>query len=147
MKTIIKTINLRMAGSALKRLMAEHRQLMKNPPEGIVAGPKSDDNYFEWEANILGPPDTCFEFGVFKASLTFPKDYPMSPPKMKFLSDICHPNVYADGELFSSETFQNFIQDVSVFRFFIHQAMIRWDMNLQRKDGVLFKMWKKFYFL
>ena len=53
-----------MAGSALKRLMAEHRQLMKNPPEGIVAGPKSDDNYFEWEANILGPPDTCFEYGL-----------------------------------------------------------------------------------
>ena len=97
--TIIIYDNHRMAGSALKRLMAEHRQLMKNPPEGIVAGPKSDDNYFEWEANILGPPDTCFEFGVFKASLTFPKDYPMSPPKMKFLSDICHPNVYADGEL------------------------------------------------
>jgi ubiquitin-conjugating enzyme E2 G2 len=88
-----------MAGSALKRLMAEHRQLMKNPPEGIVAGPKSDDNYFEWEANILGPPDTCFEYGVFKASLTFPKDYPMSPPKMKFVSDICHPNVYADGRV------------------------------------------------
>ena len=38
-----------MAGSALKRLMAEHRQLMKNPPEGIVAGPRGDENYFEWE--------------------------------------------------------------------------------------------------
>ena len=36
-----------MAGSALKRLMAEHRQLMKNPPEGIVAGPRGDENYFE----------------------------------------------------------------------------------------------------
>ena len=55
-----------MAGSALKRLMAEHRQLMKNPPEGIVAGPRGDENYFEWEAHILGPPDTCFEYGVFK---------------------------------------------------------------------------------
>ena len=43
-----------MAGSALKRLMAEHRQLMKNPPEGIVAGPRGDENYFEWEAHILG---------------------------------------------------------------------------------------------
>ena len=58
-----------MAGSALKRLMAEHRQLMKNPPEGIVAGPRGDENYFEWEAHILGPPDTCFEYGVFKAFL------------------------------------------------------------------------------
>ena len=52
-----------MAGSALKRLMAEHKQLMKNPPEALVAGPKNDDNYFEWDANILGPEDTCFEFG------------------------------------------------------------------------------------
>merc|ERR1711868_51301 len=88
-----------MAGSALKRLMAEHRQLMANPPEALVAGPKNDDNYFEWDANILGPEDTCFEYGVFKATLTFPKDYPMSPPKMRFISDICHPNVYADGRV------------------------------------------------
>ena len=36
-------------------------------------------------------------FSVFKCSLTFPKDYPMSPPKMRFLSDIFHPNIYADG--------------------------------------------------
>ena len=28
-------------------------QTEMNPPDGI--GPKSDDNYFEWEANILGP--------------------------------------------------------------------------------------------
>ena len=49
-----KTIeNYRMAGSALKRLMAEHRQLMKNPPEGIVAGPRGDENYFEWEERDL----------------------------------------------------------------------------------------------
>ena len=35
----------------------------------------------------------------YQATLTFPKDYPMSPPKMRFISDICHPNVYADGKL------------------------------------------------
>lgn len=31
--------------------------------EALVAGPKNDDNYFEWDANILGPEDTCFEYG------------------------------------------------------------------------------------
>ncbi|CBY16249.1 unnamed protein product [Oikopleura dioica] len=85
--------------AALKRLMAEHRQLMRNPPEALVAGPKTDDNYFEWDALIMGPEATPFEYGVFKCSLTFPKDYPMSPPKMRFLSDIFHPNIYADGRV------------------------------------------------
>ena len=32
------------------------------------------------------------EGGVFKAHLTFPKDYPLRPPKMKFMTDIWHPN-------------------------------------------------------
>jgi ubiquitin-protein ligase len=41
-----------MAGSALKRLMAEYKQLSKNPPEGIAAGPKQEENFFEWECCI-----------------------------------------------------------------------------------------------
>ena len=49
--------------AALKRLMAEHRQLMRNPPEALVAGPKTDDNYFEWDALIMGPEATPFEYG------------------------------------------------------------------------------------
>lgn len=88
-----------MAGSALKRLMQEYRELTVNPPEGIVAGPKSDDNFFEWEALITGPEDSPFEDGVFVAELVFPQDYPLSPPKMKFISDMFHPNVYPDGRV------------------------------------------------
>ncbi|XP_014598752.1 PREDICTED: ubiquitin-conjugating enzyme E2 G2 isoform X2 [Polistes canadensis] len=50
-----------MAGSALRRLMAEYKQLTLNPPEGIIAGPLSEENFFEWEALITGPEGTCFE--------------------------------------------------------------------------------------
>lgn len=39
-----------------------------------------------------GPQDTCFEGGVFPAVLTFPSDYPLSPPKMRFTCDMFHPN-------------------------------------------------------
>ncbi|OCT61299.1 hypothetical protein XELAEV_18047324mg [Xenopus laevis] len=42
-----------MAGTALKRLMAEYKQLTLNPPEGIVAGPINEENFFEWEALIM----------------------------------------------------------------------------------------------
>ena len=35
----------------------------------------------------------CFsEGGFFKASLTFPKEYPQKPPKMVFQTDMFHPN-------------------------------------------------------
>ncbi|KAA8586433.1 hypothetical protein FQN60_000269 [Etheostoma spectabile] len=37
--------------------------------------------------------------GVFKAHLTFPKDYPLRPPKMKFITDIWHPNVDKNGDV------------------------------------------------
>jgi len=89
-----------MAGPAVKRLMAEYRQITKNPPEGIVAGPKSEDNFFEWDCLIMGPVDTPFEFGIFPATLSFPKDYPMSPPKMEFHTiKLLHPNIYANGKV------------------------------------------------
>ena len=88
-----------MAGSALRRLMAEYKQLTLNPPEGIIAGPIDEENFFEWEALITGPEGTCFEGGVFTARLTFPNDYPLSPPKMQFVSDMFHPNIYPDGRV------------------------------------------------
>lgn len=31
--------------------------------------------------------------------MTFPQDYPYSPPKFRFLRPICHPNIYPDGQL------------------------------------------------
>jgi ubiquitin-protein ligase len=31
--------------------------------------------------------------GVFKAELFLPEDYPMAPPKVRFLTKIYHPNI------------------------------------------------------
>ncbi|XP_046754360.1 ubiquitin-conjugating enzyme E2 G2 isoform X1 [Gallus gallus] len=74
-------------------------ELTLNPPEGIVAGPMNEENFFEWEALIMGPEDTCFEYGVFPAILSFPLDYPLSPPKMRFTCEMFHPNIYPDGRV------------------------------------------------
>ncbi|CAK9292115.1 unnamed protein product [Gordionus sp. m RMFG-2023] len=88
-----------MSGSALRRLMAEYKQLTINPPEGIIAGPVTEDDFFEWEALIIGPQGTPFEGGVFPTKLFFPTDYPLSPPKMIFTCDMFHPNIYKDGKV------------------------------------------------
>lgn len=66
--------------------------MMEDPPPGIAAGPVDESNYFLWEAVIMGPEDTYYEGGVFTAILTFPSDYPMSPPKMRFTCPMWHPN-------------------------------------------------------
>uniref|UniRef100_A0A914YUE7 Ubiquitin-conjugating enzyme E2 G2 n=1 Tax=Panagrolaimus superbus TaxID=310955 RepID=A0A914YUE7_9BILA len=88
-----------MAGFALKRLMTEFKQLMANHPDGIIAGPADEENFFEWDCLIVGPEGTCFEYGVFPAKITFSEDYPLSPPKMRFTCDLFHPNIYPDGRV------------------------------------------------
>ncbi|XP_052011475.1 uncharacterized protein LOC127663791 isoform X2 [Apodemus sylvaticus] len=67
-------------------------ELNKNPVEGFLAGLIDDNDLYCWEDLIIGPPDTLYEGGVFKAYLIFPKDYPLWPPKMKFITDIWPPN-------------------------------------------------------
>jgi ubiquitin-conjugating enzyme E2 G1 len=54
---------------------------------------------FRWEVMIMGPPDTDYEGGFFKAHLTFPKEFPFMPPKLKFETEMWHPNVYKDGRV------------------------------------------------
>jgi hypothetical protein len=81
-----------MTSSASKRLFKEYRGLSSDPPEGITAGPVSEDDMFLWEALIQGPEGTPFEGGIFPAELKFPKDYPLAPPTMRFLTTVWHPN-------------------------------------------------------
>eukprot|EP01112_Ceratiomyxa_fruticulosa_P004736 TRINITY_DN1527_c0_g1_i1.p1 TRINITY_DN1527_c0_g1~~TRINITY_DN1527_c0_g1_i1.p1 ORF type:complete len:175 (-),score=23.99 TRINITY_DN1527_c0_g1_i1:76-600(-) len=88
-----------LAGAAYKRLLQEYKEITTNPPEGITAGPIDENNFFEWEALIMGPQDTDYEGALLTATLTFPSDYPLNPPKMKFTSVIFHPNVYPNGEV------------------------------------------------
>lgn len=71
--------------------------LSKNPVEGFSAGLVDDSNLLEWEVVIIGPVDTLYEGGFFKARLSFPPEYPLLPPKMKFLTPMWHPNIYPDG--------------------------------------------------
>ncbi len=84
---------------ALKRLTLEYRQLLSKPPEGIAAGPIDESNIFEWEALISGPPDTLYDGGCFACRLSFPRDYPLNPPKMRFVKPLWHPNIYPDGRV------------------------------------------------
>jgi ubiquitin-conjugating enzyme E2 G2 len=79
---------------AARRLASEYQNLCAKPIPGIVARPISEDSLFHWTFALAGPPDTPFHHGVFTGTLTFPQDYPLSPPVMRFTPPLLHPNVY-----------------------------------------------------
>jgi ubiquitin-conjugating enzyme E2 G1 len=74
-------------------------ELQKKPVEGFSAGLVDDSDVFKWEVLIIGPQDTLYEGGFFKAQLVFPKEYPQRPPKMKFITEIWHPNIEKNGDV------------------------------------------------
>ncbi|PGH04932.1 ubiquitin-conjugating enzyme E2 R [Blastomyces parvus] len=59
-----------------------------------------DDDIFHWNvALIVLNPDSLYYGGYFKATMTFPQNYPYSPPGFKFTHPLFHPNIYQDGRL------------------------------------------------
>jgi ubiquitin-conjugating enzyme E2 R len=86
-----------MSQFAANLLKKQLKELKTHPVEGFAVELKDDSNIMEWNVFILGPPETAYEGGVFKALMTFPNEYPTQPPKLKFLSEFWHPNVYIDG--------------------------------------------------
>ncbi|KAL0208144.1 hypothetical protein P9112_010731 [Eukaryota sp. TZLM1-RC] len=87
-----------MSTPAKRRLMYDLRRLQKDCPSGISAAPSSD-NVLEWTAVIFGPPQTPWEDGCFKLSLSFTESYPNEPPKVRFISTMFHPNIYSDNTI------------------------------------------------
>lgn len=84
---------------AARVLMQELQQLQKERTEGFIVKLVQEDNLFEWEAGIFGPPDTLYQGGYFKACMKFPPGYPFSPPTVHFSTKMWHPNVYANGSV------------------------------------------------
>jgi len=74
-------------------------ELSRNPIEGFSAGLVDDCNVFEWQVTVMGPPETLYEGGFFTCNMSFPTDYPNKPPNVRFISEMWHPNVYADGRV------------------------------------------------
>lgn len=81
----------------LRRLAAEFSKLTESSPPGVVARPRDPSSMMIWDFTIAGPEGSHYEDGIFCGTLTFPADYPLSPPKMVFTTAMTHPNVYGPG--------------------------------------------------
>ncbi|KAJ1512490.1 Ubiquitin-conjugating enzyme 13 [Coelomomyces lativittatus] len=81
-----------------KRIIKETERLIADPAPGISATPH-EDNLRYFDVQIMGPAQSPFEGGYFKLELFLPEDYPMGPPKVRFLTKIYHPNIDKLGRI------------------------------------------------
>jgi len=84
--------------AATKALQQELKSLLKEPLEGFTVH-LLNENLFEWEVAIFGPPNTLYEGGYFKSIIKFPPDYPYQPPTVRFSTKMWHPNIYENGDV------------------------------------------------
>merc|ERR1712137_323481 len=83
------------------RLMMELAALQRESDhDEIVLYPANDSDIQSWVGFIRGPTDTPFSNGTFELSIDVPSNYPLQPPKIKFVTKVFHPNVhFKTGEI------------------------------------------------
>lgn len=94
---------------AAKRLRKELQTLERT--KAATTGQHENDEIFlrpsnpsqsilHWTALLRGPRDTPYEGGIFHISIQCSSDYPLSPPKLTFITKIFHPNIhFTSGEV------------------------------------------------
>ncbi len=74
-----------MKNPAIRRIMADMRELAEHPSDLYKAFPLEED-MFQWHFTIRGPPDTPFEEGIYHGKILLPSEYPFKPPHIIMLT-------------------------------------------------------------
>ena len=104
MTTVSKNEDIFISKATINRLMKDVRYLLKNPliDQGIIY--KHDEkDILKGYALIFGPEETVYQHGAYLFELTFPSNYPHSPPLVKYHTNDGHtrfnPNLYRNGKV------------------------------------------------
>lgn len=67
---------------------------------GIAAWARDDGSRLDvLDAEIRGAADTPYEGGIFRLEVVIPAEYPLKPPRVRFVSKIYHPNIDSQGRI------------------------------------------------
>ncbi|XP_064396848.1 ubiquitin-conjugating enzyme E2 Z-like [Halichondria panicea] len=88
---------------ALVRIQRDLQNIFKDPSPGICVLPDGDD-LTRLHVLITGPFDTPYEGGFFHYYLRYPPTYPLTSPRVKFMTTGCgtvrfNPNLYRNGKV------------------------------------------------
>jgi ubiquitin-conjugating enzyme E2 N len=81
-----------------RRIIKETQRLMAEPVQGIRAVPDEQNSRY-FHVVVAGPKDSPYEDGTYKLELFLPDEYPMAPPKVRFMTKIYHPNIDKLGRI------------------------------------------------
>lgn len=67
---------------------------------GIAAWARDDGSRLDvLDAEIRGAADTPYEGGLFRLEVCIPAEYPLKPPRVRFVTKIYHPNIDSQGRI------------------------------------------------
>ncbi|XBW36211.1 hypothetical protein QEN19_001791 [Hanseniaspora menglaensis] len=82
-----------------KRIIKETKNLILDPVPGMKTDIPDEDNLRYLSVEMEGPGNSPYQGGVFNLELYLPEDYPMEPPKIRFLTPVYHPNIDKLGRI------------------------------------------------
>ncbi|KAI6645909.1 Ubiquitin-conjugating enzyme E2 Z [Oopsacas minuta] len=87
----------------VSRIRRDLSSLLKDPLSGILVIPDQDD-ITKMNVLVTGPCETPYEKGFFHFFMRMPYNYPIHPPRVKFLTTGAgsvrfNPNLYANGKV------------------------------------------------
>jgi ubiquitin-protein ligase len=89
----------------------------------------SNDNIFEWQFTFKGPRYSPYSGGLFHLKAFIPKDYPIKPPEICFITPIYHLQVN-----YHTSNFSNFSERLG----HISSPILNWwDSKTKMKDVIL----------
>lgn len=67
---------------------------------GIAAWAREEGSRLDvLDAEIRGAADTPYEGGIFRLEVVIPNEYPLKPPRVRFITRIYHPNIDTQGRI------------------------------------------------
>ncbi|KAJ4362470.1 hypothetical protein N0V83_010563 [Neocucurbitaria cava] len=80
--------------------MTELNTYQSDPNDALLELGPADDDIMHWRAVMKGVVGTAYEGGQWLLDIRVPLEYPLSPPTVRFITPICHPNVdFKTGEI------------------------------------------------
>jgi ubiquitin-protein ligase len=70
-----------------------------NTPSRILSSRRTTSQQTQDHPSDPRDPNLRLAGGVFSLRMTFGEQYPEKPPRVRFTSEVFHPNVYSDGTL------------------------------------------------
>ncbi|KRZ87134.1 Ubiquitin-conjugating enzyme E2 K [Trichinella sp. T8] len=95
LETLKGVLTPEMSSISLKRITREFKDVTSSPDleQSGIRVSFANDSHHILRGEIRGPPDSPYEGGVYELDIQIPETYPFTPPKVKFLTRIWHPNI------------------------------------------------------